>query len=69
MLQVILDRQHPDLKSIRPVVDVAKAQATFINCTSEQCVGKCSDELLERFGIKDKVGMKSKAAARLRGGW
>lgn len=52
--QVILDRKHPDLKSVRQVVDVQKAQASFLNCSSEQCVGKCSPELLERFGIKDK---------------
>ena len=44
-----LDRDHPDVKSIRSVVDVQKAQAVFINCTSEQCAGLCSPAVLKDF--------------------
>ena len=37
------------------MVDIAQARATYLNCTSERCVGKCTPELLKKLNIEDKV--------------
>lgn len=36
-------------------MDVKKAGATVIDCANEQCVGKCTPELLKRFNIEGQV--------------
>jgi hypothetical protein len=54
---VSLNRSHPDISSIRPVVDTRKAKASFINCTSELCVGTCTQELLDELELEVRHGM------------
>lgn len=50
---MIVDRAHPDLSSIMPLVDPVKAQAPLVNCSSAECVGQCSPELLSLLDIRD----------------
>lgn len=47
-----VDRTHPDLSSIRPVVDVGKAKATLVDCTTELCTGTCTAEFLQELKLE-----------------
>lgn len=53
--EIIIDRAHPDLSSVRPVVDLDKAKASLVDCASEMCTGTCTTEFLEDMGIKVRL--------------
>lgn len=66
--QVLVDREHPNFQVVKPVVDVGKARAAFVNCTSEQCGGQCTPDLVKGLG-GDKVCMCVRAYRGVDGDW